>query len=545
MTKIFLKTVLATQEKIKMASDLHPIQVDYSGTDINMSLPYFLGIDDICNTFQLDYKGSLADTSLQIKNENHLHRSTIYLLQYLSAVAKDAEVKKAASIIIIAAAKQLGIQSSSIQNYYETKGEKEPFKTVPASNLRGLTFYNARGLIRSQIDLNEPYYIFELAASERGYTEQKALEFSAMVHAAYISLGYKNTKIYIQADHYQVKASAFNYEEFEKTGSNSEIKKVKDLIKEALEAGYRNIDIDTSTLEKEHPIDAYDKEIWNAKASAVLIKYVRQLEKQGLTNGEVVSVGSEVGEVGTEYTKPEEVKAYFELLMKELGSDVMGPSKMSINTGTAHGGVQDAFGNIVAVRPRLETHHELFEHIVNPWTKSKLVTVQHGASTLGEELFWEMPKNNIGEVHLASAYQYILFDQVLSYYTLLDEKGNVTYDPQSQILNQMRKLLLTEEGPAGAWAASRKKLTKEGVLNVAKHIKSNQKQVFGPLKLDLLNLPYPYLKLFEQAMYDYGMRVIGDLVKPAKDAQGNPNGRRKKEDAPKKKEKLSEDERAD
>ena len=111
-------------------------------------------------------------------------------------------------------------------------------RTVPAMNIRFTTYDTARRLPPAE---DECRRLCLRDRSEMGYTDQEPMEYSAALIAAAIKEGYKGP-IFIQGDHFQVKASTF------KKDPEGAIKEVKDLIAQAIPAGFWNIDIDTSTL---------------------------------------------------------------------------------------------------------------------------------------------------------------------------------------------------------------------------------------------------------------------------------------------------------
>ncbi len=66
-----------------------------------------------------------------------------------------------------------GIYPSSIQDYYMARGKEEfSGSTVPAINIRSLTYDLARALFRVGKKNNSKAFIFEIAKSEMGYTAQ-------------------------------------------------------------------------------------------------------------------------------------------------------------------------------------------------------------------------------------------------------------------------------------------------------------------------------------------------------------------------------------
>src|SRR5207247_9117812 len=112
---------------------------------------------------------------------------------------------------------------------------------------------------------------------------------------------------------------------------------IRALSDEELHAGLYNIDVDTSTLvDLSHPtLDEQQRE--NYERAAELTQYIRDHEPEGVT----VSVGAEIGEVGGKNSDVHELKAFmdgYQRTLKRLGP-YTGISKISVQTGTSHGGV--------------------------------------------------------------------------------------------------------------------------------------------------------------------------------------------------------------
>jgi hypothetical protein len=80
------------------------------------------------------------------------------------------------------------------------------------------------------------------------------------------------------------------------------------------------------------------KDRWIEKRAAELTALIRSLEADGVT----VSVGGEIGEVGKVNSTPDELRAYLDGYNRELQSRAPGAkglSKVSVQTGTSHGGI--------------------------------------------------------------------------------------------------------------------------------------------------------------------------------------------------------------
>ena len=110
---------------------------------------------------------------------------------------------------IQAQAAEKGTFLASIHDVYLARGKgKGKNFTVPAMNLRSLTYYLARAIFRTAKKLNAGAFIFEIAKSEMGYTNQPPIEYSAVILAAAIKEGYTGP-VFVQGDHCQIKASAY------------------------------------------------------------------------------------------------------------------------------------------------------------------------------------------------------------------------------------------------------------------------------------------------------------------------------------------------
>ncbi len=335
-------------------------------------------------------------------------------LVYTAVFSPSGEVQRLVYRVVREVGEQVGVYPASIQSLYEQMGRgKVSGFTVPALNLRGPTYDEARAAIRAQRALNAGPVIFELAKSEMGYTNQSPQEYATCVLAAAIKEqqgeeGYG--PIFIQGDHFQVNASKFHQDR------EPEIRAMQRLIDQAIQAGFYNIDIDTSTLVdlSGQTIDAQQED--NYTVSAGLIQYIRSKSPEGLT----ISVGGEIGEVGSQNSTPEELRAYMKGLRKALeerveteedngpADDIPGPSKISVQTGTTHGGVPAPDGTIKEVNLDFDTLKTLSDIAREEYGMAG--AVQHGASTLPDDLFHKFPEVGTAEIHLATGFQNLIMD---------------------------------------------------------------------------------------------------------------------------------------
>jgi len=392
--------------------------------------------------------------SVRVLDEERLRASLIDDLVYTAVLSPDESVREAARWLIRRAGAALGIIPSSIHALYESmgRGEVSGF-TVPAINLRGLTYESARAVFRAMLRGNVGPVIFEIARSEIGYTEQRPMEYAASVTAAAIKSGYRGP-LFLQGDHFQVSARKFAAEPAREVGA------VKDLVREGIQAGFYNIDIDSSTVVDLSKSTVAEQQKNNAAIAADITAMAREIEPRGIT----ISVGGEIGEVGGKNSTVEELRAFMEGYRKELakkGKGLKGLSKISVQTGTSHGGVVLPDGSIAKVKLDFDTLETLSKAARKEFGMSG--AVQHGASTLPDEAFDHFPKRGTAEVHLATAFQNMIYDS-----TLFPEPL------RKRIYEWIRKELASEKSA---------KDTDE------QFIYKTRKKGFGPFKRDMWNLP--------------------------------------------------------
>lgn len=350
-----------------------------------------------------------VDNSLEVKqgavrvNDPAKFREKVQKLAEISALGS-GEKQRLARFLTRAAALDLGIIPASIHDLYMARGRGEvpPVFTVPAINLRALSFDAARVIFRVAKSVDASAFIFEIARSEIGYTNQHPTEYAASILAAAIAEDYKGP-VFIQGDHFQVSAKRYG------ANPDGEVQAVKDLIKESVAAGFFNIDVDTSTMVDLSKPSVPEQQTLNTELSAELTAYIRKAEPKGIT----VSVGGEIGEVGGRNSTEEELRAYIEGFRKALdkrGAGMTGLSKISIQTGTSHGGVVLPDGSIAKVKVDFDTLHRLSQVARRDYGMGG--AVQHGASTLPEDAFGKFVETETCEIHLATNFMNMFFGRI-------------------------------------------------------------------------------------------------------------------------------------
>lgn len=260
-----------------------------------------------------------------------------------------------------------------------------------------MTYDLARAIFRVAKKNNSGTFIFEIAKSEMGYTNQPPIEYAAAVLAAAVKEGYSGP-VFIQGDHFQVNEKKF------KENPNKEIDGLKALITESIESGFYNIDIDSSTLVDLSKSDIKKQQYLNYEVCAKLTQFIRQIQPRGVE----VSVGGEIGEVGSKNSTPEDLRAFMQGYKERLRKGRTGISKISVQTGTSHGGVVLPDGSVAQVALDFETLKALSEIARKEYGLAG--AVQHGASTLPAEAFHKFAECDTAEVHLATEFQNMIYE---------------------------------------------------------------------------------------------------------------------------------------
>ena len=319
------------------------------------------------------------------------------------AVFGDADEKEWARWAIHELGQAVGVRAASIHDLYMARGRGEITGfTVPAINVRGMSYDTARAIFRTAKKLNAGAFLLEIARSEIVYTEQRPTEYVAVMIAAALREGYHHP-IFIQGDHFQVNAKKFAVD------ATSEVAAVKALATEAIAAGFYNIDLDTSTLVDLSKPTLAEQQRLNYEIGVELTRHVRALEPKGVT----ISLGGEIGEVGTSNSTVAELRAFMDGYTQTLQREapgMVGLSKISVQSGTSHGGVVKADGSIADVKLDFQTLEDLGRVARADYGLSG--AVQHGASTLPDDLFNNFPRTETAEIHLATGFQTMLYDHL-------------------------------------------------------------------------------------------------------------------------------------
>ena len=383
-----------------------------------------------------------------------LSAEAIDALAHSAVFGPDPEVKGTARWIIHSVANSSGTRFASIHDLYMAMGRGDAGGfTVPAINVRAMSYDTGRAVMRAARKLNAGAFILEIARSEIGYTEQRPHEYAAVMLAAALREGFRGF-LFLQGDHVQTNAKKYNSPEREK-----ELDTLRALIREEIAAGFYNIDIDTSTLVDLEKPTLEEQQRVNCELAADFTEFIRKHEPSGVT----VSVGGEIGEVGGKNSDVHELHAFmtgYTTALTRRGAGLTGISKISVQTGTAHGGFIDAGGKLLTdVKIDLDTLRELSRVAREDYGLGG--AVQHGASTLPPDAFDAFPRVGACEIHLATNFQNMVYDQMPA--ALREEM----YAWTRQNATEERKPKDTEE----------------------QFIYKARKKAIGPFKKQLWNLP--------------------------------------------------------
>jgi fructose/tagatose bisphosphate aldolase len=338
---------------------------------------------------------------LVIDDERAFRDRGVREIVWAATFSETAEVVEAARWLTWEASQQLGCPSWSIHELYMARGRGEVGGfTVPAVNLRTQVFDMAAAMCRAADEVDAGAIIFELARSEQEYTFQRPGEYITSVLAGCVSAGWRGP-VFVQGDHYQFNAAKYAADPEATTDG------LRRLAREALTVGYGNIDIDSSTLVDLAQPTVDEQQRTNYRRAAELSALIREGEPAGMT----VSIGGEIGEVGKQNSTEQELRAYLDGYRGELdrlaGPPTAGLSKVSVQTGTSHGGVPLPGGGVAQVKLDFATLERL-SAVCREYGMAG--AVQHGASTLPDALFHRFPQVETAEIHLATGFQNLLYE---------------------------------------------------------------------------------------------------------------------------------------
>ncbi len=311
----------------------------------------------------------------------------------------EIEIKKSTRYVLWEFAFQKGIFPASILDLYKARGESKLASdfTIPAFNIRGLTFDLSKLIFETALKTNTKFFIFELARTEMKYTAQSPEEFSTCILAGALAAGWTGP-VFIQGDHFQPQAKSPG------VAKDGEFDSIKKLIDDAFLHGIFNIDIDCSTLVDLSLSTVAEQQKENIRGTLELATYVRTKQPEGID----ISIGGEIGHIGGKNSTHEDLAVFLKGFYDGWGLQAYGLSKVAIQNGTSHGGNVGVDGKLTEAECDLGLMLDASRYCREAYKIGGVV--QHGASTQPIEFLRKLPEHEIIEVHLATGIQNAIFD---------------------------------------------------------------------------------------------------------------------------------------
>ncbi len=269
----------------------------------------------------------VTNNQLEIQNPDHLKKQLIDALIYNGIFNKDVNIREFIFWLIWEAAGVLNIQLASIQELYEARKEEArnkneyPHMIIPSIQIPGFSYYTARSVIRAAQQKNVGAFIFELTKADFDHTLQRPKEYTMNCLAAAIKEGYEGI-LFIQGDQFQINDRNF------KQNRVAEVSLTRSLIDEAIDAGFYNIGIDTSTLIDNTIPNVNEQQFLNFALSATLTRFIREKQPEGIT----VSLGINIARLKEIETLLNDFRAFMNGYNETIKKVELGITVKKMNT---------------------------------------------------------------------------------------------------------------------------------------------------------------------------------------------------------------------
>ena len=242
--------------------------------------------------------------------------------------------------------------------------------------------------------------ILEIARSEQTYTFQRPIDFATSALAGAIAAGWR-APVFLQGDHYQFNAKKYAADPEAMT---EEIRRACRL---AIDAGYRNIDIDSSTLVDLSKPTADEQQRENYTRAAELTALIRTLEADGVTRQR-----RRRDRRGRHAELDGRGAARLSRRLPAASSSGARPGAVGLSRSASRPARATAACRCrTAAWPRSSsTSRCCASSARSPARTASAGAVQHGASTLPDELFHRFPAVETAEIHLATGFQNALYE---------------------------------------------------------------------------------------------------------------------------------------
>ncbi len=343
----------------------------------------------------------LGSEEVTVLHGEQLRRQLIDTLVYNALFNTDLRIREVSKWVVHAAALYLGAVPSSIQNLYQARSQEDyTSKTLLALNIRGLTYDTARAVFRTLKTLDCTATLFEYGVDEAAITDQSPSEFVCCVLAAAIKESYSGP-VFLQAGRFR-----FNGKNYLKNATE-ERTTVRNHIKELIDSGFYNIDVDTSRLVQSSRQTLAEKLRDCFEELANMTAYIRELQPKEI----VVAMGGRTTVLEGTQTIEEELEVlldgYFTSL-KRQGVHLDGIVKVGIHAGITEGSRPLPDGRVVHVQADAKTIETLNDLAIRQYRLGGVVL--HEISTLTEQSLKQLPTMQVLEAHATSNLQDCILD---------------------------------------------------------------------------------------------------------------------------------------
>ncbi|MBI3655706.1 MAG: hypothetical protein HY232_04705 [Acidobacteria bacterium] len=285
---------------------------------------------------------SINGTSFTLRSRRLFVERHLDDLVFESIFNEDAALRKRIRQLIHAVGRECHIIPASMQRFYEARATSAlGGMTIAAIGLPTLSYDLACAVFRAAGRLRVGGFAFSLSRDELETTGQSFDEFAAVIIAAALRERWQGP-VFLLASRLQADARHFV------ARPAGEMSALRQLIDDALRAGFYNIDLDTSPLIDKGCSTLSEQLYRNYAQSAELTAYIRRVEPRGVT----VSVGATLGAAGDRNSTEEDLNSFMAGYNKALAAGRYGAKglcKIVVQTCKQAYGVPLPDGQIVSL----------------------------------------------------------------------------------------------------------------------------------------------------------------------------------------------------
>ena len=239
--------------------------------------------------------------------------------------------------------------------------------------------------------------IFEIARSEMGYTEQRPAEYAAVMLAAAIREQWQGP-FFLQGDHFQTNPKKM------KENAAKEIAAIEALIEEAIPAGF--LPDRHRHLDARRPLEADPRGAAGRQRDPVRPVHEVHPHARAPRDADLGRRRDRRGRQGELDARG--VSRLHGRLQAGPRRRPTGIAKVSVQTGSSHGGMVAADGSVERVAIDFSVLKTISKVAREEYGLAG--AVQHGASTLPPEYFGHFPDNDCAEIHLATDFMNTVYE---------------------------------------------------------------------------------------------------------------------------------------